>query len=129
LKRFNRGFNDWILTLTKRRQLSTNITLDINAWHKQMCQSAIFLFFSQKSHQDQITKKKCYCANRHLLPFSFKVDRPPNINSHKPKDQSLFFIWRMQLRVIPIKRKGLDPKSMVCQLHFQEKCIKNSQQR
>ena len=51
-----------------------------------------FPVFSQKSHQDQITKKKYYCANRHLLPFSFKVDRPPNINSLKPKDQSLFLI-------------------------------------
>lgn len=40
-----------------------------------------------------------------------------------PKDQALFEEWK---KVIPIKRKALNPKSLVCQLHFKEKCIRKS---
>lgn len=43
-----------------------------------------------------------------------------------PKDQALFEEWA---KVIPIKRKPLNPKSLVCQLHFEETCIKNSNKK
>ncbi len=43
-----------------------------------------------------------------------------------PKDPSLFEEWK---RVIPIKRKALNPKSLVCQLHFQEQCIKKTNRK
>jgi len=43
-----------------------------------------------------------------------------------PKDQSLFEEWK---RLIPIKRKALNPKSLVCQLHFQENCIKKTNRK
>jgi hypothetical protein len=56
-------------------------TLDTNK-----CLSARFL--SKKSHQDQITKNKCYCAYRHLLPSSFKVHRP-HISIHLSKRRGL----------------------------------------
>ncbi|XP_046651846.1 uncharacterized protein LOC124342752 isoform X2 [Daphnia pulicaria] len=43
-----------------------------------------------------------------------------------PKDPSLFEEWK---KVIPIKRKALNPKSLVCQLHFQEQCIKKTNRK
>ena len=92
----------------------------------------------------QVTKKHLYC----LLYYCFRnncmsvIEMPSCCVAYcqsdsrcndnlislfgVPKDQALFEEWA---KVIPIKRKPLNPKSLVCQLHFEETCIKNSNKK